>query len=214
MNFTYFLYILTFWVYPLIGIILFKIQPPQRYFQPNKIIITLFIAHIILFFLGFSIKGDYPDDIVFSIEYLYFILILIGLYRKTDKLSTLVRNFGKIILVIGFLQGIIGLYIFAVISQDFEADKTFQSEYNGNNYETRRYSFGFATLTDTRYTFVTYLNITFLPIEKQIDETVFFGLKSQLDFENPNFEIRLTESQNTLQIQFSSSMDNIYTKSL
>ena len=104
--------------------------------------------------------------------------------------------------------------MFIVISQDFEADKIYNFKSNEKNYQTRRYSFGFATLDDIRYTFETYRAYQYLPFEKQIDKTDLFELKSNLNFGDENFSIDIKESENKRTIEFSSINGKQYKKTI
>jgi hypothetical protein len=212
MNFTYCLYILTFLIFPTLGLLVSKKPIFTDAIKYNKILAVFFIVHNIAFFCGFSVKGDYLDYILFSIEYFYLTLIVLWLYKKTDIFSKIIRGLGITLLIIGFIQGLIGTIMFLVISQDFETDKIYRFQNIDKSYETRRYSFGFATQIDIRYTFVTYKNINFMPFEQKIDNTDFFGMKSNLDFGDEKFRVNIVDSLNTQQIVFCSS--ECYTKKI
>lgn len=114
----------------------------------------------------------------------------------------------------GFLQGLIGILMFLVISQDYETDKIFNFNSNSKDYQSRRYSFGFATLDDTRYTFETYRAYDYLPFEKLINKTDLFELKSDLDFRDDNFKVNIKDSVNKKLLEFSSANDKKYTTTI
>lgn len=77
---------------------------------------------------------------------------------------------------------------------EYEADRIFHFESNNKNYETRRYSFGGATLSDTRYTFETYREFKYLPIEHKVDKTSFLDTKTYLDISEPQLKIKVVEN--------------------
>ncbi len=162
---------------------------------------SVFVIHNILFIQGLSFKGDYPDYFVFSIEYLFLSVIIIRLYKLKDNYSKIFRSIGSILLVIGFLQGLIGILLFIVISQDYETDKIYNFNNNKKSYQTRRYSFGFVTSESIRYSFKTYRRFEYLPFELKINKIDFFDTKCDLNFNDLNF----TVSINDLDLEFSSN---------
>jgi len=113
-------------------------------------------------------------------------------------------------LIVGFLIGLAGILLFLVISQDYEADKVYCLESNGKHYQTRRYSYGFATIDSITYSFYTYRRYPFLPIENKIDTTEIIDTKGEVSPESEHFKI--TINSNT--IIFSSGNDEKLLKSL
>ncbi|MCX6352868.1 MAG: hypothetical protein NTX03_13570 [Bacteroidetes bacterium] len=109
--------------------------------------------------------------------------------------------------------GVIGSILFLVISQDYESDKKFNFTDEGKSYETRRYSFGFATLDDTRYTFETYRTFKYLPFEILIDKTNFFDTKTKLNI-GGEIKIEVKENGNIETITFKSPNGNTFSKTL
>ena len=207
---TYILYLLTFLGFPIVGYLISKyveINVCKKYF---KWIFLLFCIHNVLFIAGFSIKGDYPDYVIFSLEYLFLCSIVFFTYRSTSIFPEIVKIIGTGILVVGFLQGLIGILMFLVVWQDFETDKIYNFNSNNKIYQTRRYSFGFATLDDTRYTFETYRNFNYLPFEKLVNETELFELKNDLDFNSNKFSIRIKDSSDRQILEFSSANGKKY----
>jgi hypothetical protein len=209
---TYILYLITFLGFPILGFIIARhldFEKSKKYLRSSFLV---FVVHNILFFFGLSFKGDYSDYFVFSLEYLFLSLVICLLYKLTSSYAKILRTFGTIALVIGFLQGLIGIVMFIVISQDFETDTTYHFSSNNMTYQSRRYSFGFATLDDTRYTFETYREYDYLPFEKLINETDLFEFKSGLDFKNININIKYGIGGRIL--EFSSPNGKIFTTSI
>jgi hypothetical protein len=210
MNPTYIIYLLTFLVFPFLGFNLskyFDIDRSKKYIKWMGLIFTI---HNFLFFFGFSINGDYPDYFIFSLEYLFLSFAISILYKSTNVYSKIFRIIGTVVLVVGFLQGLIGIFLFIVFSQNYETDKIYNFKSNGKDYQTRRYSYGFATLDDTKYTFETYRKYNYLPFEKLINKTVLYGTKSDLDFEGDNFSVKIKDNSKKQILEFSSTNGKKY----
>ncbi len=214
MNPTYNIYLLTFFVFPVLGLVISRHLNLEKSKKYLCLTFLLFAIHNILFYLGLSIKGDYPDYMVFSLEYLFLSLIIWLLYKLTSSFSIIVRILGTVVLFVGFIQGLIGILMFPVISQEYETDKIFNFNSNNKVYQTRRYSFGFATLIDTKYTFETYREYDYLPIEKIINKTDIFELKSDLDFSDNNFIINIKETGDKKILEFSSTNSKKFTTTI
>lgn len=97
---------------------------------------------------------------------------------------------------------------------DYQADRIFHFESSNENYEIRRYSFGFATSSDTKYTFETYRKFQYLPIEHKIDRSIFFDDKTDLDISEPQLKIGVVENEKVKQIVFRSSNGKMFVKSI
>ncbi len=205
MNPTYNIYLLTFFVFPVLGLVISRLLNLEKSKKYLGSIFLLLAIHNILFYFGVSIKGDYPDYMVFSLEYLFFSLIICLLYKSTSGFSMIARILGTLVLFVGFIQGLFGILMFTVISQDYETDKIYYFNSNNKEYQTRRYSFGFTTLIDTKYTFETYREYNYLPIEKLINKTNLFELNSDLDFSDNNFTVNIIEIGNKKILEFSST---------
>lgn len=214
MNPTYIIYLLTFLGFPILGLVISKNIDFDRSKKYLKWILFILAIHNVLFFLHFSIKGDYTDYFIFSLEYLYFSLLVSLLYKSTNVFLKIFRRVGTTILVIGFLQGLLGIVMFIIISQDYETDKIYNFDLNDKAFQTRRYSFGFVTLDDTRYTFETYRRYKYLPLEKLINKTDLFDLKSELDFRDTNFNVNMKDSSSKQILEFSSTNGMKYTKTI
>jgi len=212
MNLSYRLFLLTFLVYPFIGLTLSRTIPRDRIPRLINGIITFFLIHNVLFALGFSLKGDNIDYLIFSTEYLFLCYFVFCLKSKNLYAKTL-KVIGMIGLGLGGLVGMVGILLFIVVSQDYDADKIFHFESSGNGYETRRYSYGFATLEDVCYTFDTYREYGYLPFEKKIDQTVFFDNKTNLNIDNA-LEIDIHTSNNKRRILFKDIDGNVFSKLL
>lgn len=214
MNTTYYIFLLTFLGYPIVGIILSKLITFDKISKLIKPTILFFLTHNILIVFGYSLKGDYVDYFIFSLEYLVFCLIIVLLFKTTNIYAKTFRIFGTITISLGFIVGLVGILMFIVISQDYEADKIFHFASNDKIYETRRYSFGFVTLADTRYTFKTYRTYKWLPLEKITDTTDFFDDKTDLKIDEDSLKISILNADSKKQIIFQSTNGHIFSKSL
>jgi len=213
MNVTYYILLVSFLGYPIIGIILLNLIKLDNFSKLLVPTILFFLIHNILFAFGYSLKGDYVDYIIFSLEYLVLCLTVI-LLKTTNIYFKIFRVIGTIAISLGFVIGFIGIIMFIVISQDFETDKIFHFENNSKSYETRRYSFGFATLENTRYTFKTYRNYKYFPIEKEIDTTDFFDNKTDLQIDEDKLKISIVNTGTKQQILFISTNGHTFSKTL
>lgn len=160
---SYYIYLLTFLGYPILSLVLHHNLNLWKFSAHWKWIFGVFAIHNVSYYYGLSIKCDYPDYIIFSLEYLFFCLTIFSLSKSSKRILRISRVLGIFLIVVGFLQGLVGTILFIVVAQDFEADKVYCFKSGGNHYVTRRYSFGFATLDDTRYNFDTYRTYKFLP---------------------------------------------------
>jgi hypothetical protein len=179
-----------------------------------KPVLFFFLVHNICFFLGFSLRGDFFDYCIFSLEYLVFCFIIFRLFKSCNLYARIIRVLGATAIAIVFLVGIPGILVFMLASQDMLPDHVFHFTENSKTYETRRYSFGFATLADTRYTFDTYRTFNYLPIEQKIDQTDFFDTRTRLNIGEKQLSIHIQQDKDSNKIVFSSTNGNSFSKSL
>lgn len=121
---------------------------------------------------------------------------------------------GRIGISLGIVVGAIGILLFPVISQDYEADKTYSFTSNNKTYQTRRFSFGTVGSIDTRYTFETFRQYKYLPFEEKIDKTDFFDTKTPLDIAEDKLEIAVKAYNNKQKITFKDKEGNVFSKML
>ncbi len=205
MNPSYIIYLLTFLIFPLVGLLFSKLISLDTSIKIFKTLAIIFLLHNILFLFGISFIGDYPDYTIFALEYFTICWMVFSLKGFKTVYLQAFRGIGFLMIILGYLQGFFGIFLFIVVSQDFEADKLYQINNEGVQYETRRYTFGFATLIETRYSFETYKKYDFLPFEKLIDKTDLFDLRTDLDFRDEGFKVDVNKNQGMQQIRFSSS---------
>ena len=173
---------ITFLLLPLVGLMLSR-YATKYIVEFGKWGTLLFLLYDVLYFLGYSIRGDYADAVWFSIEYLFFCSILssINYYSIPEILKKVIRTGGLMIQIFAGL--IVGLGFFAVmlISADYKSDLSSKFIEGNNNFEVRRYSIGFVTSLYTDYRFETYRDYRFLPFEKKIDETTLVDTVSSIN---------------------------------
>lgn len=203
MGFTFILYLTTFLAYPILALTLSGYIDFSKYKKTLKIISSLFILHNLMFYLGYSLRGDYEDYVVFSLEYLLFCIFLIAYFKSENSLMRVFRLLGIFIVLLGYVQLLFSFFLIPIFSQDFEADRIYNFEQNEKTYQSRRYSFGFATLNDITYTYKTYRIFQYLPFEKHINTSVFSSLEDDLEFKDPDFYIELSSDEKFLEFHSS-----------
>lgn len=207
----YHLLLMTFLVYPVIALALkHSLGDVKKFFKNTLSLVILLLLHNLLFAAGYSIKGDFADYVIFSLEYFIFCIFIVSSYQSSYSFTPALRVFGTMALVAGALVGLWGTIFFAVITQDYEADHLFSFQVTEKQYQTRRYSLGFATLADTKYTFETYRQYKAVPFERKIDKTVFLGIQTPLKIHEKT--LRITIDQQTL--IFTSTHGEVFSKKL
>ena len=214
MELTYYLFLLSSLGFPILALVIANNTKVERLVKYKKLIIALFVIHNLLFWVGISLKGDYIDYFIFSIEYFVFCLIAFLLKGQTNLWTRLFRIVSLIGVSLLFVVGLVGILLFIIISMDYETDKIFRFTSKDKTYETRRYAFGFATTTDTRYTFETFRTFGIFPIEYKIDKTDFFDTKTNLRISEPQLKIEILSKNNKEQIHFISTNGNEFIKPL
>ncbi len=187
MNFTYVLFLLTFLGYPIVGLALYRMFSAKSVLVYLKAALPILIIHNSLFFLGYSIKGDYADYLLFSLDYLCFCLLVIGSNTRKNIVIKISKVFGWMVVILGYIAGFIGVLFFTIASQDYECDIKMHFKNATDTYELRRYTFDFDR---TKYTYDTYKTLGNFPFEKRIDETVLFDTVTDGPF-------RIVDSMNT-----------------
>ena len=186
--FIYILLLVTFLLLPVTGYELSKYSGRVN----NKVLLAIagfFFLHNICFIWGISFIGDYIDYIIFSLEYFFFFFLIGMLFHHKNKILKILGGLGLGVMIISTIIGFFGFFLFIVIAQDYESDKTYNYESEGKTYQTRRYSFGFATLDSIKYSYDTYRRFAFIPLEYTIDSTSFLDTKTKLNPEDPYFKI-------------------------
>jgi len=210
----YYIFLVSFLGFPFLGIILsgyLKFNWSSKFI---KLIIIFFVVHNLLFLFGYSLKGDYIDYTIFSIEYLFLCFLTFGEYKSRSNYFKIFKVVGIVSISLGIIIGTVGIFMFPAISQDYETDKTFHFISNDKIYETRRFSFGTVGSIDTRYTFETYRDFNYLPIENKVDKTDFFETKTDLDISEQGLKISILDSGIAEQIIFKSSNGKFFLKSI
>lgn len=214
MGYTYYLFLITLLGYPIIGYFISKHVKKIFLNRYLKLFFSFFIIHNLLFYFGLSLKGDYIDYSIFSLEYLFFSVITFTFYNKTTTFSRIITSIGIISMIIGSFIGILGIVMFIVISMDYETEKVINFSSNNNNYSTRKYTFGFATTSDTRHTFETYRIFDFVTFEYKIDETDLYGSQSKVNCSDENLKIQIQKKNEIDYLEFISSDGGKFSKEL
>lgn len=202
------LFFLTFLIFPIVAVFISVNINRSKVFKILKPLIVFYLIHNISFLFGFSLKGDYIDCSIFSLEYFLFCLVIFTSFQFKSIYIRIISVLGSIIIIIVFIAG--GLFIL-MVSYSYQADKVFHFESNKDFYETRRYVFGHATLADTRYTFNTYKVYSYLPFEKKIDETILYDTE-YLEIDEGNLKISIEVNEGQRKILFKDEQGNIFKK--
>lgn len=212
MNTAYYILLISALMFPFVG--LFASIKVSVVINANitKSILLFFLFHNICFLLGFSLRGDYIDYCIFSLEYLVFCFVIFRLFKIVTLYARIVRVLGLIAIVFIFLIGIPGVLWFIMVSQHMAADQVFLSTDNGKTYETRRYSSEFEKIPGIRYGFDTYRTFDYLLVERKIDHTDFFEKETDVNVGEKQLHIRIQEDSN--KIVFSSANGNSFSKPL
>jgi hypothetical protein len=205
MGFPYYLLLIAFVGYPIISLILVEFLSPALIIRGLKFLLPIFLLYNIFRLSGWSFTGDYFDYLLCSFEYLAFSVVVCLAARNKIKFPRAVRIFGLISFLLGFALGLSGIILFVVVSKEIEADRKFKFNSGEHEYQTRRYSSGFATFSNTKYIFKTYKPGKLAFLEKKIDETVFYDDETELKIGEDNLKIRLIETQDPRKIIFESS---------
>jgi hypothetical protein len=217
MNTPYILFLITVSALPILALILSKFINIPTVRKLARPVIWFFVMHNLLFLMGYSVKGELFDFYIFSAEYFVFCFTVFFLFDilKVRLFTRIFRAVGLIVILLGIVSGFSGfLFFFMVISPYNEADKVFHFPYDGKSYETRRFSFGFVTLEDTRYTFETYREYQYLPIEKKIDKTDFLSLKTNVNIGEDGLKINIIKTGNKEYLLFQSKNGHAFLKRL
>ncbi|WP_419803428.1 hypothetical protein [Mucilaginibacter sp.] len=199
---------------PIIGIVIANNFDHVWLFKYKKFVIAFFAIYNLLLYFKVSLKGDFADYIILSIEYFVICLFIFSPKKHKEFWIKLLRVVAITGICIGTIVGGIGIFLFPIISQDYTTDKIFYFEHSDKLYETRRYRFGTIGSVDTRYTFNTYRIFSILPFEYKIDKTDFSDLKTNLNISDPNLKIDIIRNINKDKIKFSSTDGKEFTKSI
>jgi hypothetical protein len=141
MGFVFWLYIITFLLTPFLALIISSYLTPAILKTVIKIGFPIFIIYDASLIASYSLKGDYPDYCIWSLEYFFFFTIILS-YRKhatnffTKMLGVLIYT----IWVAGIIIGVPGLLLFVSIEMDYVPDKKFVFNSNEETYEMRRFT--------------------------------------------------------------------------
>ncbi len=197
------LYLLSLIILPIAGLILLSITEISNYYRVMIWMVLFFIIHNILFFFGYSLRGDNVDYIIITLEYPFVLLLFVSLADIWKNIYTkILRNLTITIIILGILVEMVNFINMFPTDMDYVCDKETHFISNTQSYEVRRYTFGFATLINTRCTFETYRTFKYLPFERLLDRTVFWDNRELFNISGDlQFNIRSNASADTLVIK-------------
>ena len=158
-----------------------------RLLQPTTIVkglkysLGFFILYDFAFYCGYSIKGDYPDYVIISLQYFWFCTMNFSL--KWDVLWVKMLKMAALLLVgVGYVVGFLGaIIIFMLASFDMESNRQWHITKDGKSYEIRGYSNGgWVGSMYTYYTFDAYKKLG--PLEYRLISKRISDGESKLNF--------------------------------
>jgi hypothetical protein len=213
MLFIYILYIFTFILAPIISNLIVENFTFQHY-KKYLVGFSLFcLIHNLFFALGYSIQGNYPDYIIFALEYFSFCLWLLLGFRFKILFIKVLSILGLV--PIGLILVIASLFLIwlPLITQDYISHQNYSFKYQNNDYQTRVFVYSSVSSMDTKYTFQTYQIFENLFLEHHLDTTLLSNIKNSFIYASKVFNVRITEYQGQKQLIFSSGKSS-YTKNI
>jgi hypothetical protein len=201
---------------PLVAYLLCRYVEPKRLFKPLTVITLIGLIHNLFYVYGLSLRGDVADYVVFAIEYFAFCGLVFAAFRLRRKANYVMifAALGLIPITGGVCASVPGSVLFLMILQDSISDRTLRVESAHGNYETRRYTFGGATLSATRFNFETYQLLVLPAFERLIDDTTLFDNKTKLHLDSDLLTVALRNSNSGVQLSFRDEMGTTFEKTL
>lgn len=213
MLFIYILYIFTFILAPVISNLIIENVTFHSYKKYLIGFSIFFFIHNLFYFFGYSIQGDFPDYIIFSLEYFSVCLWLLLGFRVKNSYIKVLSILGLIPIGLTLILASFFLIWLPPITQDYIPSQIYSFGHQKNHYQTRVYIYDFVSSVDTRYTFQTYQFFENVPIEYHLDTTLLSRIKNSFIYTSKDFNVRITEFQGQKQLIFSSGRYS-YTKTL
>src|SRR6478609_1912599 len=115
MNFVYFLLESTLTILPFVILYFLEKSPAKKFKNWGIYVLSFFLFHNLLFGLGFSIKGDYFDYVIFALEYSFILASLVMVKRLIKNTwATILNAFVIVVWALGFVIALPGLLLFIV----------------------------------------------------------------------------------------------------
>jgi hypothetical protein len=203
-------------VSPLVAYLLCRYVEPQRLLKPLTGIVLIGVIHNVFYAFGLSLRGDLADYFVFAIEYFAFCSLVFSavILRRKAEYIMILAVLGLIPISAGVCASVPGSLLFLMVVQDSTSDRTLRVESAQGRYETRRYTFGGATLSNTRFNFETYQLLALPAVERLIDVTTLFDNKTKLLVDSNLLTVTRRNSDSIVQLEFRDEQGTTFVKSL
>lgn len=169
-----------------------RLLQPTTIVKGLKYFLGFFLLYDLAFYCGYSIKGDYPDYVIFSLQYLWFCTLIFSikwevLWHKMLKMA------GLLLVGLGYVVGFLGaIIIFILASFDMESNRQFHITKDGMNYDIRIFSNGgWVGSMYTYYTFDAYKKLG--PLEYRLISIRISNGDSKLNFRG-NLQFSIVDS--------------------
>ena len=201
---------------PILAYLLCRYVEPKRLLKPLTVIALIGLLHNVFYVYGLSLRGDLADYFVFAIEYFAFCCLVFAAFRLRRKAdyTMILAALGLIPIACGVCASVPGSLLFLIMVQDSICDRTLRVASAGGTYETRRYTFGGATLSTTRFNFETYQILVLPAFERLIDDTTLFDNKTPLRLDSSLLTVTLRHSNSGIQLSFRDERGTTFEKPL
>jgi hypothetical protein len=201
---------------PILAYLLCRYVEPKRLFKPLTVIALIGLVHNLFYVYGLSLRGDIADYIVFAVEYFAFCGLVFAAFRLRRKANyiKIFAALGLIPIACGVCASVPGSLLFLMMVQDSICDRTLQVASAHGRYETRRYTFGGATLSTTRFNFETYQLFVLPAFERLIDDTTLFDDKTKLLLDSERLAVTLRRSPVGVELSFRDERGTTFEKTL
>ena len=136
MSFTYYLLVTTFLLVPIVGFLCATEVLPSALGIVLKYSLGFFLLYDVACYFSYSIKGTYPDYIIFSLQYLWFCTLVCaikwhGLWNKLLKVA------GCSLIGLGYIIGVLSIGFFMLFADAMESDRQYYAAKDKDEYEIR-----------------------------------------------------------------------------
>lgn len=211
----WYLFVLATVILPVVTLIIMRRLQQSTIAKWVKIALPLLLAYHTARYYGYSFRGDNADYLLYCLSYWWCCWLVAAMAVFSHWAIRLFRIVCYMVIGTVAVCAFFGSFIFPISIYAMQDSvwnwKTHFADTNGNSYETRRYDYGGVFDVETKYTFKTFRINCILPIEKQIDKTVFFDLETTLQVQRP-LQISLTDSSGYQILHFKDDKGNRFDK--
>lgn len=209
--FTNAILIFTFWISPFIALGIKNAVGPQNVLPIVKKLLVYALLYDLLFYAGYSIRGDYPDYIIFSLEWFCFTVLLFSTAGTKVIWVKVLRVVGFMLLIQSVIIGLVGIIIFPILAGDMESSHDYHVTHKGKVYEIRRFESDGRDAIYRTYIFCAY--ITLGPFEHSICSFRLSDDGNQWYFDG-GFQFNIVDSSKNTYLVVTDSAGHRFTRQL